>query len=431
MPDNKSMAEHRVNLLKRRLLKDPEVHKKYSNFMSDLLQNDYAEEVPNNTCNKSDGRVWYLPHHSVVLPKKPDKVRVVFDCSARYKNESVNDHLHHGPDMTNTLVGVLMRFRQEPIALMSNVQAMFHQVGVTKEHRDFMRFLWWPGGDLQKPFEAFRMRVHIFGAASSPSCCNYALRQTAIDNEDDFDEITTDTMKRNFYVDDCLKSVIDEHSAIQISKQLTELLAKGGFHVTKWTSNSEKVIAAIPEGERAAGVKQCDIISISTAPMERALGIQWNIHSDEFKFQINVQERPATRRGILSTMSSVYDPLGFVVPILLPVKTILQELCRKGLDLDDPIPDEYLILWKRWLFDLPKLEEFSIARCMKMTELSYIVSCDLHHFSDASEVGYGTASYLRYVDSSDNIHCSFVMGKSRSAPLKTMTIPRLESKTQL
>jgi hypothetical protein len=169
LPDNKPMAEHRLSLLKKRLLRDTDMHVKYSVFMADLFKKGYAEKVPADMYDRSDGRVWYLPHHSVLHPKKPDKVRVVFDCSAKYRDTSLNDQLYQGPDMTNTLVGVLMRFRQEPVALMSDIESMFHQVGMTEDYRDLLRFLWWPDGDLEKEANVFRMRVHIFGAASSPS----------------------------------------------------------------------------------------------------------------------------------------------------------------------------------------------------------------------------------------------------------------------
>ena len=426
LPDNKPMAEHRLNLLRKRLSKDPDLHMKYVAFMNDLFKKGYAEKVPDDVYNRSDGMVWYLPHHSVQHPKKPDKVRVVFDCSARYRDTSLNDQLYQGPDMTNSLVGVLLRFRQEPVALMADITAMFHQVGVMKEYRDVQRFLWWPDGDLEKPPEASRMCVHIFGAASSPSCCNYALRRTAADNEEHFDSITVNTVKDNFYVDDCLRSTTDDDTAIRLSGQLTELLSKGGFHLTKWTSNSRALIEEIPDEERSANVKQCEINSRTSIPMERALGVHWSIHSDEFKFYISIKEKPATRRGILSTLSSVFDPLGFVAPIILPIKIMLQVLCKKGLSWDEPIPDNYLNQWRLWLLDLPKLTQFSIARCMTSTKLTEPVSYELHHFSDASEVGYGTIAYLRLVDSDGTVHCSLVMCKSRAAPLKTMTIPRLE-----
>ena len=126
LPNNKSLAEHRLKLLKRRLTKDPLLHGKYTEFVADLLRKGYAKRVHTTQLEQLSTPVWYLPHHPVFHPQKPDKVRVVFDCSAKYRGTSLNDQLLQGPDLTNTLVGVLTRFREESVALMSDVEAMFH-----------------------------------------------------------------------------------------------------------------------------------------------------------------------------------------------------------------------------------------------------------------------------------------------------------------
>ena len=188
------------------------------------MQNEYTQLEQLSTL------VWYLPHHPVFHPQKPNKVRVMFDCSAKYRRTSLNDQLLQGPDLTNTLVGVLTRLREESVALMSNVEAMFHQVKVRPDDRNARRFLWWPDGNLSKQAEEFQMTVHLFGSTSSPSCPNFALRKTPDDNEGDFDP---ETIRRNFYIDDCLKAVKSESSAVKLADQLSRCLAKGGFLLTK------------------------------------------------------------------------------------------------------------------------------------------------------------------------------------------------------
>ncbi len=223
LPNNKSLAEHRLSLLRKRLKKDPIVHEKYEEFMGKMLRKDYARRVPDNASTSPQVQ-WYLPHHPVFNPQKPGKIRVVFDCSAKYRNTSLNDQLLQGPDLTNTLVGVLTRFRQEKVAIMADIEAMFHQVRVSPGDCDALRFLWWPDGDLDKPAEIYQMRVHLFGGTSSPSCSNFALRKTAQDNAADFDIATVETVQHNFYVDDCLKSVSSEEEAINLAAQLRELL---------------------------------------------------------------------------------------------------------------------------------------------------------------------------------------------------------------
>ena len=173
LPNNTALAEQRLKLLKKRLCRDPNLFGKYSSVIDDYLHKGYCEKVPDSSLSRADGMVWYLPHHPVLHPAKPDKTRVVFDCAAKYANTSLNDLLLQGPDFNNSLVGVLLRFRQERIALMSDVESMFHQVQVTPAHCDLFRFLWWPENDMNKEPPDFRMKVHLFGAVSSPSCAGF------------------------------------------------------------------------------------------------------------------------------------------------------------------------------------------------------------------------------------------------------------------
>ena len=423
LENNKSQAESRLQPLKRRLQRDEILLKKYKDFMDDLLRKNYAEKVTSEDLSLKD--TWYLPHHTVFHPQKPDKVRVVFDCSAKYRGTSLNDPLLQGPDLTNSLVGVLTPFRQDPVAFVSDIEAMFYQVRVQPSDCDYLRFLWWPGGDLEKEPEEYRMLVHLFGGASSPSCANYALKKTADHNREDFDAATVETVKRNFYVDDCLRSVATDTQAVRLAGQLRELLSKGGFRLTKWISNSREVINSVPESERAPSVKDLEFNKTS-ALTERALGVQWNVQADTFSFKIASKEKPATRRGILSIVSSIYDPLGFVSPCILPAKGILQDLCLKGLGWDDQIPELSKQKWETWLRELPKLEQFEVPRCFKPADFSDVQQRELHHFSDASSQGYGAVSYLRQINVNGKVHCSLIMAKSRLAPLKAMTIPRME-----
>ena len=139
-----------------------------------------------------------------------------------------------------------------------------------------------------------------------------------------------------------------------------------------------------------------------------------------------LQDKSCTRRGILSTVSSIFDPLGFVAPLLLDGKSILQELCRHEVGWDDPIPDDIKVKWEKWRADLLQVQRISIPRCYKPENFGRVVNAQLHHFSDASVKGYGQCSYLRLTDEHQRIYCSFVMGKSRVAQLKPVTIPRVE-----
>ena len=159
---------------------------------------------------------------------------------------SLNDQLMQGPDLNNNLVGVLMRFRQEKFAIIADIESIFHQARVDPRDRDALRFLWWPSGELHSTPAEYKMAVHVFGATSSPSCACFYLLRTAEDNKDTFPNEIVNTVKTNFYLDDCLKSVRTRHDARLLVKMLTELLSRGGFSLTKWMSNDREVLASIP-----------------------------------------------------------------------------------------------------------------------------------------------------------------------------------------
>ncbi|XP_063967618.1 uncharacterized protein LOC129271341 [Lytechinus pictus] len=425
LENNRHMAEVRLKYLERRLKKDSNLAVKYTETVQGYIEKGYAEKVPRQKkeANLQTSCIWYLPHHPVVHPHKPDKVRVVFDCAAKYRGTSLNDTLLQGPDHTNSLVGVLLRFREEPVAVVGDVEAMFHQVKVPKKDCDALRFLWWENGNLATEPVEYRMKVHLFGATSSPSCAGFALRRTAEDNRHEYDEDVVNTVLDNFYVDDCLKSVPSDKDGVRLVQQLRGLLQKGGFRLTKWVSNSREVLNSIPDTEKAPSVIDMDL---DTLPIERTLGVLWDVDSDRFGFKVSLKDRPATRRGILSKVSSLYDPLGFLAPFILVAKVLLQGICQKGLAWDEPVDEKDLQTWQEWLDDLPRLTEIKIPRCLKPEILEDQVLYQLHYFCDASELGYAAVAYLRLEDSAGRIHCSFVCGKSRLSPLKVTSIPRLE-----
>ena len=215
------------------------------------------------------------------------------------------------------------------------------------------------------------------------------------------------------------------HDATSLQHDLKDLLMKGGFHISKWISNSRDVMSLIPVSERAKEVKDLDLDN-DTLPIDRALGIRWCAESDVFCFKIEIENQPLTRRGILSMVSSIFDPLGFLAPFTMKAKCLLQELCKLQLGWDKKIPENLTLQWNDWLKDLERLTDFSIRRCCKPPGFGEIRSAQLHHFADASECGYGTVSYLRLENHEGTIHCSYINGKSCVAPLKQITIPRLE-----
>ncbi|XP_071124293.1 uncharacterized protein [Mytilus edulis] len=244
----------------------------------------------------------------------------------------------------NSLVGVIIRFRQDKVALAADIEAMFHQVRVREDDCDALRFLWWPNGNLDQKPKIYCMNVHLFGATSSPSCTAYALKRTARDYAQLFDKEVALTVERNFYVDDCLKYVPSEQQAIKLATDLQSMKKMGGFRLTKWLSNRRNILNAIPESERASSV-----VSLGPSdmlPSDKALGVIWDVNEDKIKFKVKLSDKPLTRRGILSIVSSIFDSFRLVSPVPLRAKAIVQHVCKEKVGWDEQIPQEYVDKWK-------------------------------------------------------------------------------------
>lgn len=425
LPNNRSQAANRLVSLKRKMMKNEKFASDYRDFMSKMLDKGYAVKV---STEEVTGRTWYIPHHGVYHPRKPNKIRVVFDCSARYFGTSLNDALLQGPNLTNTIVNVLLRFREESTAMMSDIEGMFHQVRVSDHHTDCLRFLWWPDGDLTKTPEAYKMVTHLFGAVSSPACANVALRQAAEDNKDYFEPDVVQSVAKSFYVDDYVRSVKSDRG-VKTASDVTSLVARGGFRLTGWISNDMDVNRSIPETERAKNLqsikRDLESINSSSLPTERTLGVVWMVNSDSLGFALCLQEKACTRRGILSVISSVYDPLGIAAPFVLPARILLQNLCQQNLGWDEEIGEENKSRWRKWLVDILQIEKLTVPRCVNSNG-SVVTVYQLHAFSDASDNGYGIAIYTRLSDDGGHATSNLLLGKSRVAPLKKISIPRME-----
>ena len=424
LKNNKNMIRSRLDMLKRRLIRDQGLMEKYKIAMGDYIAKGHASEVPQDRLHGAcSDLVWYIPHHPVIHPHKPHKVRIVFDCAAKFGGTSLNEQLLSGPDLTNSLVGVLIRFREAPIAIMGDIEGMFNQVRVTPADTDLLRFLWWPDGDVTKEPKEYTMNVHLFGATSSPSCANFCLRQVAKDHCTKYDEDVVHTIYRNFYVDDCLKSVHLSEEGARLIAQLTDLLSCGGFRIRGWVCNDPTVLRDVPECDKASHKADLDLDHL---PIERALGIKWDVKPDELWFDTLRHENPTTRRGILSTVSSLFDPLGLIAPLTLPPKLLLQALCKTHQGWDDAVDELTVRQWNQWLASLDQISKLRVARCVVPAFIGKPVDVQLHHFADASQIGYGAVSYLRVEGQDGTVHCSILLGKSRLAPIKVISIPRLE-----
>ena len=269
-----------------------------------------------------------------------------------------------GPDLTNQIVGVLTRFREDEIAFMADIEKMFYQVQVPVKQRKFLRFLWWEDNNINTEPSEFEICVHMFGGVSSPGCSNYALKRASIDNEEKYGTDAARTLRRHFYVDDLLKSMPDVSSTINLIKMVTRMCAAGGFKLTKFISNNEAVLKSIPEEHRRKGVKDNDLCN-GESTTNCALGVRWNIETGMLEFRVSLKDKPLTRRGLLSLLSSVYDPLGLAAPFMLEGRKIIQQLWLENKGWDDRISENSQEEWYSWINKLESLKGIKISRCLK------------------------------------------------------------------
>lgn len=174
----------------------------------------------------------------------------MFDGSAKYGSTSLNEHLLPGPDMINNLPAVLIRFRQHPIALMCDIEKMFYQFHVQEDDRNYLRFLWWKDGDTNTQPQEYRMKVHLFGAVSSPGCANYGLKHLTKEHSISH-PVGSQFVTRDFYVDDGVASTDTVEKIVQLAQKAREICSKGGLRLHKFVSNSRAVLQSIPSSECA------------------------------------------------------------------------------------------------------------------------------------------------------------------------------------
>ncbi|KAM9828380.1 uncharacterized protein ACBT44_022570 [Syngnathus typhle] len=418
LPSNREQAFKRLQSLRKTLDRNPEMKRQYTEFIQNLLNNDHAElALPLD----SDKEHWYLPSFGVYHPQKPDQLRVVFDSSAEFQGQSLNKVLLSGPDLNNTLLGVLMRFRKEPVAFSTDVQQMFYCFEVREDHRDYLRFLWYENNDPDKDICEYRMKVHVFGNSPSPAVAIYCMRRAAVEGEEEHGQDAKQFIKRHFYVDDGLASTTTSEEAVEILTNAQNMLAQSNLKLHKIASNNHKVVKAFPAAERAKDLKDLDL-EPGDIPLQRSLGVLWNLETDSFTFHVATELKPYTRRGVLATVNSLYDPLGFVSPVTMQGKALLRELSTEQKDWDEPLPVEREEEWNKWRYSLKDLEQLQIPRCSQSTA----VRKELCIFSDASTMAIGAVAYLRALDSEGQWHTGFIMGKSKVAPRPAHTVPRLE-----
>lgn len=418
LPNNRALALRRARMLDSSLRKNPVKRQHCVDFMDKVLANGHAELAPTL---KQGAECWYLPLFGVYHPKKPNQIRMVFDSSAAFEGVSLNSVLLQGPDLVNSLVGVLMRFRSDQVAVMADIEQMFYSFSVQEDHRDFLRFFWYEGNDPDNKLVEFRMSKHVFGNSPSPAIATYGLHKSVEQSDDDVRKF----VHNDFYVDDGLTSAPSAKDATDLLERTRSDLSGHGLRLHKISSNCPEVMRAFPQEDLAKNLSNIDLDNCRL-PQQRSLGVSWDLCSDSFAFTLSMAGPSYTRRGILSFVNSIFDPLGFLSPVTICGKLILRDVTAHDAGWDDPAPPELQQRWIDWCVSLQDLAGIKVPRpYFDSQNLSVMSKVELHVFSDASEKAIAAVAYVVGISKNEE-HVGFVTGKAKVAPSSGHTIPRLE-----
>jgi len=415
LPNNKPLAEKRLRSLENSLRKDPVKADLYSQVMDDHLKRGWAEEVHDGDDDESELE-YYLPHFAVYRPEKlSTPLRIVFDSACEYQGVSLNSYLLKGPSLIGDLLGVLIRFRENHIAFAGDISKMFLQICLQKKDIDVHRFLW-RNMELEREPTVYRLLRVTFGDRSSPDMASFVMLKIAETNREIYPE-AAEVIQRDRYVDDLIHSCDSDEEAEMKMRDLETVLNSGGFKIKEWqVSNrglnmeSKDLLKDIPCGDE---------------PTVKTLGVVWNCHTDTIHFEIKrFSSKRFTKRTILSWISTIYDPLGLAGVVTIKARIGMQAIWKmKEYDWDVALPDEMCTTWQEMFDDLERLSEIHTTRCVK--PLNATGKPELHVFADASNHAYGACAYLRW-PTDELASVRLVASKSRVAPLKQLTIPRLE-----
>uniref|UniRef100_A0A8D8QLF9 Uncharacterized protein n=1 Tax=Cacopsylla melanoneura TaxID=428564 RepID=A0A8D8QLF9_9HEMI len=406
-------AKRRFFQLEKRLENNTEASVGYRGAMQDLLDKGYMAKCD----NQSDVSGYFIPHHMVMKPDSVStKLRVVFDASAQTTSgKSLNDLLYSGPKLYSDLFSILLNFRLFPFALNGDITKMFLQILVNQDDCKYQKLLWRFHKD--EPLASFEMKVVVFGMKSSPFLAQRTVRQLVEDEVHNFPGAAK--INTFLYMDDCVASFLTESEAKLFYRDVVQLFKVGGFTFTKWISNSSQIMNVIPEADQLTKLISFDDQNNAV----KILGMSWNASLDLLYFKIMENKKPCTKRGILSAVLTIYDPMGLISPVVLWVKLLIRELCILKLDWDSTPPEQIVSSWllfKNQLVELGKLH-FPRHIGVRMDSRFQLIG-----FCDASQKGYGAIIYSKVTLSNGDSTVNLVCAKSKVAPLKVESIPRLE-----
>lgn len=418
--NSRKAAYCRLLAMERKFEKNKDFKRQYVSFMDEYIQLGHMSAIPPTSIDCPDSDCFYLPHHAVLKSDSlTTKLRVVFDGSCKSSSGvSLNEMLHIGPTIQPLLVITLLRFRLNSIAFTADVEKMYRQVLIHDDDKTYHRIVW--REKRSDPVQHFYLNTVTYGTACAPYLAIRALQMVADDTEND--DTTAAVLKTDFYVDDLLSGANDVTQASRTVNKLSMVMQSYGFQLRKWRSNSTQLLQLLPAAAKESDsllLCECEEASIKT------LGLHWNPARDTFHFKINLtQDSSMTKRKLVSQVARTFDPLGWLSPVTINMKAMIQQLWTEKLDWDDEIVGALLKKWNSLKQHLHELESIEIPRFI-FASSSYN-NAEMHGFCDASTTGYAAAVYIRSFDIDLKIIVRLLIAKTKVTPLKPITIPKLE-----
>ncbi|KFM62154.1 hypothetical protein X975_06179, partial [Stegodyphus mimosarum] len=432
--NNKAVAVKRFEKLIKRFQNNPELFYSYQTVLQDYLQQNIIEPVPDTELkSQCETQItFYLPHREIIRSDRTtSKLRIVFDASSHEPGEiSLNDCLYIGPNLYPDIFELLLAFRLHPVAFISDIKQAFLQIEVDEKDRDVTRFLF-----TENPFEdpqnfiTYRFTRVLFGVNSSPFLLAATIKHHLKQYKKTY-PATCEFLNDHIYVDDIIGGHQNVELAFNTSLECISIFRDASMILHKWHTNSQELRELwIKEGIECEESPQ---ISEARNPPLKVLGVAWDNQNDSIYFDVKnlitfLSKQVNTKRFVLQAIGRIFDPVGLLSPFVLRIKIILQQIWVLALDWDDELPENLCSVWKKWCKEVSSLDEIGIPRYyFSAIGNSDVERIELHCFSDASKKAYGTVAYLRIISSNEQIFTVFVASKTRVAPLKPLTLPRLE-----
>ena len=413
------IASRRLRQVTRRLSKEPLIKARYVDFMREYEELGHMKQIPDNY--KPVSTVYHIPHHAVHKEDSTTtKLRVVFNASTKGPNGfSLNDLLLVGPVVQDDIISLLMRFRKHRYALTADITKMYRQILVNRDQHDLQRILWW-----DEEFQDQRqywLTTLTYGTAPASFLATRCLVKLAEDEEKTL-PLASRALKNDFYVDDLITGVDSIHDGLALQSEVIKALKNAGMEIRKWASNSPELLTTIPQEHREIASS----IVFNEDKVIKTLGLSWCPQRDTFQFCVatcNSTEK-ITKRTILSGIAKLFDPLGLVAPVIIVAKILMQKIWQLGLDWDETLPNHLQTTWSDLRTQFKVLDSLRIPR--RIIPTNDLNQLEIHGFCDASERAYGACIYMRSLSVDGSIASNLVFAKSRVAPIKQTTIPRLE-----